>query len=366
MTMRFSVPPPPKLPPGVGYGLAVATPLLALAVQLYWRAAIEHIPFVLFFFVVSFVASIGGWGPGIVSVVASAAGGYAFLATSSNPSLVDGALEGTAIFTPVAIVIAAFGALVREGFREREQANLELNRAIEARDRFISVASHELKTPLTALILSVHQLGRLAKHPESTPGERLGILHHAIDRQASRLTMLIDRLLDVSRLTSGHLDLTLTDVELTAVVEDVVEQFEPVLERVGSRLTVDTNARPVVGRWDRMRLEQVAANLVDNAIKYGAGKPIHVAVRRSGDQAELVVQDEGVGVPAGAQERIFGRFERAVADKGISGFGIGLWITREIVSALGGSVSVSSAEGGGSTFTVALPVRGPAPTPPSE
>jgi signal transduction histidine kinase len=352
---RFKVPPPPQLQPGASYALAVVLPLCALALQMGLRRWVESIPFVMFFFVVSLASSIGGWGPGLVSVVLSAVAGWSFLSASPDASRAASATVGAAVFLPVAAAIAALGALVRSGFRERENATRELAAAVQARDEFISMASHELRTPLTALSLAVHRLTRLSGQPaDATAARTLG----SITRQVSRLNILVNNLLDVSRLRSGRLHLELEQVDLASVVREVVSRFDEELARAGSTLTLRDDVA-VAGRWDRLRLEQVVTNLLSNALKYGCGRTIEVAIARDGDAALLEVSDQGIGIAADDQHRVFEIFERGGPRDVAAGFGVGLWIVREIVAALDGAVRLESAPGAGTRFTVSLPTRGP-------
>ncbi|OFX24524.1 MAG: hypothetical protein A2V77_06595 [Anaeromyxobacter sp. RBG_16_69_14] len=351
--MRFRIPPPPRLPAPANYALAVLLPFAAFVIQLALRSWMTPIPFVPFFLVVSLVSSLGGWGPGFISVALSAACGHHFLAVYAGQAAL--ALPGTAVFLPVALTIAALGAVVRSGFRERESAAIELAEAVRLRDEFISTASHELKTPLTSLSLVVQHLTRAEPYDVGPVTlRRLG----SVLRQTDRLTALVDNLLDVSRISSGQMHLDLEDLDLLEVVREVADRFQGALEQAGARLRVDSNG-PVVGRWDRLRLEQILTNLLSNALKYGEGRPIVVAARRRGGTALLRVSDNGMGIAAENHVRIFERFERGEYRSAPSGFGIGLWIVREIVTMLGGTVSVVSAPREGATFTVALPVSGP-------
>jgi PAS domain S-box-containing protein len=238
---------------------------------------------------------------------------------------------------------------------DQKQAEDALKKAVSHRDDFLSVASHELRTPLTSLKLELNNLGRISQRNNGTvEPAKLNNKLTKIEAQAERLHRLIDHLLDVSRVTSGRLEIELDDVDLTRLVTDIGARFEEEASRVGCRLTVVTDVA-VVGRWDRNRLEQVITNLLSNALKYGSGKPVSLSVDMMDGKARVVVRDQGVGISPDDQERIFGRFERAVSTRNFGGIGLGLWIVKEIVGALGGRVSVQSALGAGSTFTVELP-----------
>lgn len=233
----------------------------------------------------------------------------------------------------------------------------EAQDAIRARDEFLSIASHELRTPLTPLQLQVQSLRRMADKGELPP-ERLRQKLEVAERQVERLGKLVANLLDISRITAHRLLLEPEDVDLAALVRDLVERSRDHLSRAGC--TVDLRAPDaLVGRWDRMRLEQVFTNLLSNALNYGAGKPIEVRLEAEGDHARLTVRDHGIGIAPEDQRRIFQRFERAVSERHYGGFGLGLWICRQVVEAMGGTIAVASALGRGATFTVRLPLATP-------
>ncbi len=237
---------------------------------------------------------------------------------------------------------------------DQKKAEDLLREAVVLRDDFLSVASHELRTPLTALKLEVANLLRLARLDAGSERARLIAKVERIDAQATRLRGLIDDLLDVSRLAAGQLDLDVAPVDLARVANEVGARFIDEAARAGSRLTVDAG-EAAIGHWDRERLEQVVSNLVSNAVKYGDGKPIDVAVRAEGGHARLTVRDGGLGIAPRDQERIFGRFERAASSGNYGGIGLGLWVVKQIVWVFGGVVSVESTPGTGSVFTVELP-----------
>jgi signal transduction histidine kinase len=193
-----------------------------------------------------------------------------------------------------------------------------------------------------------------AQRPGGRSRDDLAELLERSTEQVDRLLRLMDDLLDISRIQSGSMVLRAEPKDLAQLVSDVVERNRMVLERTGS--TIELHANKVCGLWDRSRVEQVVLNLLTNAAKYGAGKPIEIEVTKDGDYAKLSVRDHGIGIEEEDQERIFARFERAVSVRHFGGFGLGLYIAREIVRAHGGSIHVESRMGGGSTFTVLLPL----------
>ncbi len=227
--------------------------------------------------------------------------------------------------------------------------------AVAGRDEFLSIASHELRTPLTALKLAVQNLKRVLGEAAGATGRRT---LEAAERQAARLETLVAALLDVSRIQAGRLDLSFEEVDLGALVQETVAQFEEHFAQSGCPVTV-RSAGPLKGQWDRLRLGQVVTNLLSNAVKYGEGKPIEIAVQGEGEWARLSVRDHGIGLGPEVQRRLFQRFERAASSRNYGGLGLGLYIARRIAEAHGGTVRVHSAPGEGSTFTLELPLGGP-------
>jgi PAS domain S-box-containing protein len=260
--------------------------------------------------------------------------------------------------------LVGFGKVTRD-FTQRKQAEerRELERlraAVQARDEFLSVASHELKTPLTPLQLKLTALLRTVEtHPEaSMPVSRLAKELKAANRQVRKLADLIENLLDVSRLSMDRLQLSLAPADLAAIVREGVSRQAHLAAQVGSPIEVE--APPSVeGVWDRLRLEQVVAHLLSNALKYGAGKPVHIRVSLEGDKAVLAVRDEGIGIEPEQQARVFERFERAVSERHYGGLGLGLFIAHQAIEAHGGTLGVDSAPGKGSLFTARLPLHPP-------
>jgi PAS domain S-box-containing protein len=239
---------------------------------------------------------------------------------------------------------------------DQKRVHDELHQAVKMRENFLSVASHELRTPLTALRLMVENISRSARtHPAKVDATWALDRACKLDTQINRLVRLVENLLDVSRLSSGRLALDLNEVDLAQVTRDVADRVRDEAASLDCQLVINA-AEPVLGRWDHMRVEQVVTNVIGNALKYGAGKPVEVAVFAENGFGCIRVQDHGIGISRDQQGRIFERFERVASEQHYGGFGLGLWIAREIVEALGGNIAVESMPGQGAAFTVRLPV----------
>jgi PAS domain S-box-containing protein len=238
---------------------------------------------------------------------------------------------------------------------ERRRLEAELRGGIEARDDFLSVASHELGTPLTALRLHVDQLKRAVKSGAvtGTPGKPLDKRIDSIEREVIRLANLVETLLDTTRLAAGARKLNLEGFELGPLVTQVVHDMTPVADAAGCQIKLASNPTSP-GRWDRTRLERAVTNILGNAFKFGAGKPVEVTVEGDGETASVRIRDNGIGLPAGEQELIFQRFGRAPGTRGYGGLGLGLWIARQSVEAMGGTIRVHSVPNEGATFEIVL------------
>ncbi|HLK90366.1 MAG TPA: ATP-binding protein [Polyangia bacterium] len=237
---------------------------------------------------------------------------------------------------------------------DQKLAEQTLREAISLREDFLSVASHELRTPLTSLRLELENLLRFARRSGGETGPDVVGRVQRIDTQAARLNHLIDELLDVSRLAAGRLELQIEEVDLAKVVSEVRGRLADEAQRRGCAITVRASGK-TIGSWDASRLDQVVTNLLSNAIKYGAGKPIEITVEAADDRVRLAVHDHGLGIPPEDQDRIFRRFERAASSRNYAGIGLGLWIVKQIIDALGGNIKVESRPEVGSTFIVELP-----------
>lgn len=249
-------------------------------------------------------------------------------------------------------------AIARQCAQALHRAKLydDARKAIQARDEFLSIASHELKTPLTPLKLQMQILARQLKNGQTnvSPEKLIKILENS-DNQLNRLSRLIEDLLDVSRITSGKLRLNLETFDLKNILEEVMTQYGLQLKDALSQIEID--AEPNVNCLvDSMRIEQVIINLLTNAIKYAPGKPIKITLQKSGQMAKIAIKDQGPGIAEENQERIFKRFERVKATDNIGGLGLGLYISHQIVEAHQGKIYVESEQGKGSNFVIELPL----------
>lgn len=262
-------------------------------------------------------------------------------------------------------VLAITQMILAATVMERKDREREAKEALQVRDEFLSIASHELKTPLTSLFLQLQLCNRELKLAEakSESADMLSISkraarnHFSSEQQAKRISILLDDLLDLTRIRLGKIKLEKEKLDLGALTRDVVDRFRS--EQSGTSLDFYVECpNSIVGHWDRMRVEQVVTNLVSNAIKYGQGSPIHISLESDDSipYARLKVQDSGMGIAPDLTERIFERFERGgINGNQISGLGLGLYICRQIVEAHQGSIQVQSELGKGSTFSVQLP-----------
>lgn len=232
------------------------------------------------------------------------------------------------------------------------QLEREQSRQLRIRDEFIRIASHELATPLTSSKLALSRLERSGLPPTASRSVAL------MKRQMQRLEQLVAQMLDTTRLQIGRISLQRERIDLVQVIRNVVDLMRVDQTKAGRDIRLHAD-RPVLGLWDASRLDQVVTNLLTNAIKYGEGRPVELEVSELYGSARLVVRDRGIGIAAEALRRIFEPFERAVPVEHFGGLGLGLFIARRLVEMHGGTISVESEIGHGTTFTVELPLEGP-------
>ncbi|MCU1759878.1 hybrid sensor histidine kinase/response regulator [Pseudomonas sp. 14P_8.1_Bac3] len=241
--------------------------------------------------------------------------------------------------------------------KQLQSTQLELEQAVRMRDDFMSIVAHEVRTPLNGLILET-QLRKMHLARDNAAAFTLDKMHAMVDRderQIKSLIRLIEDMLDVSRIRTGKLSIRPSRFDLSALVRNLLQNFAPQIDAAESSVTLDAET-PVEGNWDEFRIEQVISNLLTNALRYGAKSPIAVKVYSEGDQARVEVRDQGIGIGEENQKRIFQQFERVTAKHAVAGLGLGLFISEQIVTAHGGTITVESRIGEGALFRVCLPL----------
>lgn len=227
----------------------------------------------------------------------------------------------------------------------------ELTAALAARDSFIALVGHELRNSVAPMVLLAEQFSTLAEDPRVSPivVSRMALL----TRNLNKFVATIDRVAEVADLRRGKLRLEPSTVDLAAAANDVCRDLRREATAGGAEFAVAA-PEPVIGQWDRVRVKQIIANLVSNAIRYGGGGTIAIDVRATARYAELVVRDHGPGIDPAALPRLFEAFDY---DRGVGGggFGIGLWLVKTLATAMGGSVTADNASTGGARFCVVLP-----------
>jgi signal transduction histidine kinase len=250
------------------------------------------------------------------------------------------------------------GRREQEALLKRLQATQEeLEHAVRMRDDFMSIVSHEVRTPLNGLILEtqLRKLHLARDNADAFTLDKIRAMVERDERQIKSLIHLIEDMLDVSRIRTGKLSIRPKCFDLAQLVVGLVGNFSQQATEAESSISVDA-VQPVIGTWDEFRIEQVIANLLTNALRYGAKSPVHVKVYLENDMACVDVADHGVGISEENQARIFQQFERVSANHVSGGLGLGLYICEQIVAAHGGTIGVQSAIGEGALFHVSLPL----------
>lgn len=234
----------------------------------------------------------------------------------------------------------------------------ELQEAIRTRDEFLAVASHELKTPLTSILLSLQLiLRRLQKSTsKSIASEEILRAVEVSIEQSKRLSRLINDLLDVTQTSSQYFQLVYKKENLSSLLKDINRKFEIILKQKNIKLKIKEEEKNIVGMWDKIRLEQAISNLISNAIKYGEGKPIVLSTKRMDDSVFIQVKDKGIGIRKEDQIKIFKVFNRSMDVKNYKGIGVGLFIAKNIIEAHDGEINLESTLGKGTTFSILIPI----------
>lgn len=245
-----------------------------------------------------------------------------------------------------------------EGLETRiQEKTAELEEALKARDEFISIASHELKTPITGMKMQVQMAKLRLTQPKNgvidIPRQIKAL--EVADSQLDRLTQLIEDLLDISRIQAGKLSYNFELTSFSEMFHELLDSFAPQLAAAECEMKIYIDPQ-LEGYWDRLRLEQVISNLISNAIKYAPGAPIVVFAKRNDNKALITVQDFGPGIPENQRGKIFERFERLGQTRNVGGLGLGLYISRQIIVAHGGTLTLRGGSDNGSTFVISVPL----------
>ncbi len=325
------------------------------------------------FLAIVIAAYLRGIRAGIFSIILITLGSYYFFFFPNNSS------SSFAVFLVRTVIFIIAGYITcllidklantneSAAFKKREKENLALieklqaekikdKKEIQARDEFLSIASHELKTPLSAMLLqlqtALHNIKSVSLANFSVA--KLMKMLESTEQQSLRLSRMISDLLNVSLITTGKLSLEKEEIDIAKLTKDVADRFSEKIKHDGYKIKLDIKG-PINGYWDKLRIEQAISNLLANAIKYGEGKPIEIRTEKRRSNAYITVIDQGIGIPTDEKERIFERFERGNAN-GHKGLGVGLYITSQIIKAHRGNIKIQSREGAGSTFTIELPI----------
>lgn len=240
-----------------------------------------------------------------------------------------------------------------------EKENTHWKTQLRARDEFLSIASHELKTPLTSMLLQTQHALHNIRHVSLAHFsiENLLKMLETVENQMWRLSKMINDLLNISLLSTGNLQLEYESMVLNDAIKGVIAEFSPRLEK-GNYTVKFVENEQITGSWDKVRIEQAVSNLISNAIKYGDGKPIEITIKKHHSYAHVIIKDHGIGIPKNIQKKIFQLFERGASPE-YKGLGVGLFITEQIVKTHGGSILLSSSLQNGSTFIMQLPITLP-------
>jgi len=239
---------------------------------------------------------------------------------------------------------------------ELQRLRTELQQAheeIERRDALLAIIAHELRNPIAPVLLSLEALVLEVKQTPELDRDLLVRRLQQCRRYAQRLRTDLDRLLDFSRLRSGRIDLRPAPLDVSELIAACIDDLAPVIDAAGCQMHTHLQV-PLRGSFDAMRLNQIVWNLLSNATKYAPGSRLDVTTEGDGTHVTIVVADQGPGIPEEQQAAVFAQFERA-APESHTGFGIGLWLVRNVVSPTGGTITLQSGVGAGTTFTITLP-----------
>ncbi len=233
------------------------------------------------------------------------------------------------------------------------ELNLNLKKAVLARDDFLSIASHELNTPLSSLKLQIQMsLKKMSTNEKdlTSPSETLSkcLVH------VNHLANIVKGFVDFARLQSDSVQLNYSKFDISSLMGDVLDNYSRQFSSVGSNVICDLEPG-LIGYWDKERIEQIFNNLLSNMIKYAPGEPVYFAAKTNGKEVQLLFRDSGPGIPNEYKERIFGQFERGESSHNIGGIGIGLYVVRKLIESHGGKLCLVASKGHGCDIEVRLP-----------
>lgn len=347
--------------PVLRYGVAIVTSAAAFAVMITGQLGLRSLPMAALFAAVSITSWLGGKWPGALAVILCT--GVLFYGLTTVAPTQDAGLIALDLIGFVVVAAGVQQMIVRaQSARDQahaaviEQAQLltEAQEAMAMRDELLWVAAHELRTPVTSL-RGYAQLVLRQLTPEKTPSpQRLRQAFQTLDEQTERLVKLMGQLLDLSRVETGKVELERNPTDVLALVNTVVASGQ----RSDSHpISVRDSSSPIIAAVDATRLEQVVRNLLDNAVKYSPeGGPIEVEVTApNAETVRITIQDSGIGIPPELRDQIFERFYQAQSGRQFTGFGLGLYVTQQIVQLHGGQIEVEHPPDGGTRFVVTLP-----------
>lgn len=335
--------PPKNIPPKWRFFLAILPASFLLVAHFSLPIVLEKTPAGFFFPTVIFSSWMGGVIPGILSIVAYKL--YIFLFNRPH-LLTDPFSDSEGLIRMIMFTVSGLIFIVM--LDTLRKALAKANNAIAIRDDFLSLISHELKTPLTALKLNIDIIRQihLEEFPESSSKTQID----SSLRQVVRLERLILSMMDLTMLDSGQLGLIKKDSDLKKILQDATNALNH------DAVKINYPVESLIGNWDPVRLEQVASNLIHNAIKYGLGKPVEIEMGAEGNEIWFSVRDYGAGIHPEDHKRIFKRFQRANTSTDVQGLGLGLYLSKQLVAFHNGKIEVTSKPGEGSSFKVRLPV----------
>jgi signal transduction histidine kinase len=358
------------------YGFSVIMAGIVFFTSYLFFHYVDHTPFYLFYLIsVALCLWVGGIRAAVLNLLLTSLGSfYLFMPYYQN-------LHRPYLFYMYFSICVAAGLLLGYIFdqvrRSREisrlkkrqelytQAFIKLHdeytkalQEIRARDEFLSIASHELKTPLTTMLLKLNNMLNTVKNVAFANFSVPNLMHvlEGAEQQIKWLNTMINDLLNVSLITTGKLNLEPEEVDLGLLAQQIIENFQEIA--LQEKYSIRFEGSTVKGFWDKARIEQALTNLLSNAIKYGKHKPIDISVANSGRTAKFIIRDHGIGIPPKTQKLLFERFKRAVSpEEHTKGLGVGLYIAKQIINAHGGTIKVANMLSGGTRFTVELPLH---------